>query len=128
MNTLINKSYLTATLLVIGYLFTTNTIAFAQSQTRGITVITVGPGGSTCHINSGSTKIQDAGFSDIRIVDSGIYNENIVIDDIDINITGGSGSFASHVRTNLLAFDTIITPNQADDDVGICCRGTRNGK
>ena len=79
MNTLINKSYLTATLLVIGYLFTTNTIAFAQSQTRGITV---GPGGSTCHINSGSTKIQDAGFSDIRIVDSGIYNENIVIDDI----------------------------------------------
>lgn len=206
MNTLSN--YLT--LLVIGYLFITNSMA-SDNQIKGLSIITVGPNGSSCDVNSGSSRIQDAvdaGLGDIRIVNSGVYSENIVIDDVNVNLIGGYvdcaaasagfrnfddmsvitgvvganqpviritgssnfnsvnltglelsggggslagggvsalaadativlrnmyihdnnnrfgggvGILASNVRTNLLAFDTIITSNQADDGGGFYC-------
>lgn len=63
----------------------------------GASIITVGSVGSTCDITTGSTKIQDAidfGPNTIRLVNSETYNENIIIDNIDIEIIGGFASCA----------------------------------
>lgn len=63
----------------------------------GSSIITVGPAGSSCDITVSSTKIQDAidfGPNTIRLVNTETYNENIIIDDIDIDIVGGYANCA----------------------------------
>ncbi len=77
-------------------------------ESKGATVITVGSAGSSCDITTGTTKIQDAidsNFSDIHVVNTETYNENIIINDKSITIIGGFTSCAN-------AAAGIQTPNE----------------
>lgn len=100
----------------------------AANEKLGSDYVTVGDT-NDCDYRIGTTRIQDAidsGASEVRIAD-GTYNENIIIDDIDLNLKGSYASCAdAEVDTQGPIINTGIIAAEALPTVRILGETQRN--